>query len=332
MPEGWARDLAPPARHKGGPGESGGEDGCDDERPRPRRRSRCRLQHARALLARASELTGQRDIQLNPPGLDPLRGSHTPPGPQGKTRPADRIFTAVKGPYLRALFGSLAVALAVPALAFAAGSGRPRVLAIHFELEVNPVTSSYLDHQLDRAQKDGYDAAVIVLDTPGGLSDSMRTIVKTELTSKIPVIVYVSPPGRAPPRRACGSARRPTCSRWHPRPTSAPRRRSTAAATNIQQRPAAQGDQRRSRLAARPRQVHGRNAVWAELAVRKASNLTAEQALQMNVIDVVAPNLPALLEQIDGRKTVAEGLRPAHRGRADHRRASGLLHAPPRTR
>jgi len=89
----------------------------------------------------------------------------------------------------------MAVALAVPALAFAADSGRPRVLAIHYVLEVNPVTSSYLDHQLHRAQNDGYNAAVIVLDTPGGLSESMRTIVKTELSSKIPVIVYVSPPG-----------------------------------------------------------------------------------------------------------------------------------------
>ena len=100
----------------------------------------------------------------------------------------------------------MAVALAVPALAFAADSGRPRVLAIHYVLEVNPVTSSYLDHQLHRAQKDGYDAAVIVLDTPGGLSESMRTIVKTELS--------LEDPGdrlrrrrrvREPPRPACGS-------------------------------------------------------------------------------------------------------------------------------
>ena len=87
----------------------------------------------------------------------------------------------MKGPFLRVLFGSLAVALAVPAIALGASSSKPRVLAIHFELEVNPVTSSYLDHQLDRAQKDGYTAAVIILDTPGGLSESMRTIVKNEL-------------------------------------------------------------------------------------------------------------------------------------------------------
>ena len=87
----------------------------------------------------------------------------------------------MKGPFLRALFGSLAVALAVPVLALASSSSHPRVLAIHFPLEVNPVTSSYLDHQLHRAQSDRYNAAVIVLDTPGGLSESMRKIVKNEL-------------------------------------------------------------------------------------------------------------------------------------------------------
>ena len=83
----------------------------------------------------------------------------------------------MKGPILRAFLGSLAVALAVPALALASSS-KPKVLVIHFGLEVNPVTSSYLDHQLHRAQDGHYNAAVIVLDTAGGLSESMRTIEK----------------------------------------------------------------------------------------------------------------------------------------------------------
>src|SRR5215210_8142052 len=101
------------------------------------------------------------------------------------------------------------MALAVPIAASTASPSNPRVLAIHYELEVNPVTSSYLDHQLDRAQDDGYDAAVIVLDTPGGLSESMRTIVKHELASKIPVIVYVSPPGARPASARLWSAMPP---------------------------------------------------------------------------------------------------------------------------
>ena len=71
----------------------------------------------------------------------------------------------------------------------------PRVLAVHFENDVNPVTADYLIEQIDRANDDGYDAVVIVIDTPGGLSDSMRKIYQRELASKIPVIVYVAPDG-----------------------------------------------------------------------------------------------------------------------------------------
>jgi len=212
----------------------------------------------------------------------------------------------VKGPFLRVLFGSLAVALAVPAIAFGASSSKPRVLAIHFEFEVNPVTSSYLDHQLDRAQKDGYDAAVIILDTPGGLSESMRTIVKNELGSKIPVIVYVSPPG----------ARAASAGVWI---GMAADELAMAPTTNIGSSTPINGnganlgsDLRRKVLndaAASLRglaKFHGRNQLWADLAVRKGSNLSADEALRRNVIDDLAPNLPALLKKIDGRKTVGK--------------------------
>jgi membrane-bound serine protease (ClpP class) len=212
----------------------------------------------------------------------------------------------VKGAFLRALFGSVAAALAVPALALAASSGPPRVLAIHFGLEVNPVTSSYLDHQLDRAQDDDYDAAVIVLDTPGGLSESMRTIVKHELASTIPVIVYVSPPG----------ARAASAGVWI---GMAADELAMAPATNIGSSTPITGnganlggDLRRKVLndaAASLRglaKLRGRNVQWADRAVRQASNLSADQALRMNVVDDIAPSLPALLDRIDGRKAVGK--------------------------
>ena len=212
----------------------------------------------------------------------------------------------MKGPFLRVLFGSLAAALAIPAIALGASSSKPRVLAIHFELEVNPVTSSYLDHQLDRAQKDGYTAAVIILDTPGGLSESMRTIVKNELRSKIPVIVYVSPPG----------ARAASAGVWI---GMAADELAMAPTTNIGSSTPINGnganlgsDLRRKVLndaAASLRglaKFHGRNQLWADLAVRKGSNLSADEALRRNVIDDLAPNLPALLKKIDGRKTVGK--------------------------
>jgi len=211
----------------------------------------------------------------------------------------------VKGPFLRAFLGSLAVALAIPALALASSS-KPKVLVIHFGLEVNPVTSSYLDHQLDRAENGHYNAAVIVLDTPGGLSESMRKIVKTEVALRIPVIVYVSPSG----------SRAASAGVWI---TEAADIAAMAPATNIGSSTPIDSSGQNLGSDLRRKVIndavasltslmryHHRNAAWAAAAVRKASNLDEQKALKMNVVDVLAPTLPALLNTIDGRKTVGK--------------------------
>ena len=211
----------------------------------------------------------------------------------------------MKGPILRAFLGSLAVALTVPALALGSSS-RPKVLVIHFGLEVNPVTSSYVDHQLHRAQDGHYNAAVIMLDTPGGLSESMRKIVKNEVALRIPVIVYVAPSG----------SRAASAGVWI---TEAADIAAMAPATNIGSSTPIDSsgqnlgsDLRRkvindavASLTSLMRFDH-RNAAWAALAVRKASNLDEQRAKRMNVVDVLAPNLPALLNTIDGRKTIGK--------------------------
>src|SRR5215831_653904 len=96
----------------------------------------------------------------------------------------------------------LVALIALASLVFVAGatgaSSKPRVLAITFgpDLEINPVTQDYLTSQLSHAQNDHYDAAVILLDTPGGLSTSVKTISQAELASNTPGIV--SGPPEAP--------------------------------------------------------------------------------------------------------------------------------------
>jgi len=208
---------------------------------------------------------------------------------------------------LRRVVVSLAAAAALLALAAPGHAATPRVLAIHFDTEVNPVTQSYLSDQLKRAAKNGYGAAVIVLDTPGGLSDSMRKIVQDELASPIPVIVYVSPEG----------ARAASAGVWISQAADllamAPQT-NIGSSTPIDSSGANIGSDLRRKVvndaAASLRALaksHGRNAVWADAAVRKASNLTAGEALQMNVIDMIAPTLPALLVKSDGYKTVPKG-------------------------
>ena len=211
----------------------------------------------------------------------------------------------MKGPILRAFLGSLAVALTVPALALGSSS-RPKVLVIHFGLEVNPVTSSYVDHQLHRAQDGHYNAAVIMLDTPGGLSESMRKIVKNEVALRIPVIVYVAPSG----------SRAASAGVWI---TEAADIAAMAPATNIGSSTPIDSSGQNLGSDLRRKVIndavasltslmrfHHRNAAWAALAVRKASNLDEQRAKRMNVVDVLAPNLPALLNTIDGRKTIGK--------------------------
>ena len=95
--------------------------------------------------------------------------------------------------------GVLVVAAAVAAALFAvaapAAESSPRVLVAEFENDVNPVTQDFLLDAIERGEEEGYNAVVIEMDTPGGLSSSMRAIVKAILAANVPVIVYVAPPG-----------------------------------------------------------------------------------------------------------------------------------------
>src|SRR5260370_4643926 len=96
------------------------------------------------------------------------------------------------------VFGARVVAVISWALLVVppAAAATPRVLVIRCgpDLEVNPVTKDYVNHELDVAEKH-FDAGVIVLDTPGGLASSLRSIYQKELSLKVPVIVYVAPSG-----------------------------------------------------------------------------------------------------------------------------------------
>jgi membrane-bound serine protease (ClpP class) len=208
----------------------------------------------------------------------------------------------VKGPLLRAFFLSLIAGLVLCASTSAA-SPRPRVLAVKFENDVNPVTQSYVTDEIERANREHYSAVVILLDTPGGLSSSMEKIVKSELASEIPVIVYVWPEGGRAASAGVWIGEAADVLAMAPQTNIGSSTPINVGGGNIGK------DLRRKVIndaAASLRELareHGRNVQWADAAVRKASNLGATEALQQNVIDVMAPSLPALLNKVDGRKT-----------------------------
>jgi membrane-bound serine protease (ClpP class) len=209
----------------------------------------------------------------------------------------------VKRAVARGVFASLGAVAAVLAISGPALGAAPRVLAVKFENDVNPVTADYVNGQIERANDGGYNAVVILLDTPGGLSESMRSIVKKELASKVPVIVYVSPDGARAASAGVWIGQAADILAMAPQTNIGSSTPINVGGEDIQKdlRNKVVNDAAASlRVLAR---THGRNVAWADSAVRHASNLTAGEALRRNVIDAVAPSLPALLNQIDGQET-----------------------------
>ena len=191
----------------------------------------------------------------------------------------------------------LALVLAGPAV----GQEQPRVLAIDFENDVNPVTADYVIDEIERAEQDGYDAVAILLDTPGGLAEAMRDIYKRMLESPLPIIVYVSPDGARAASAGVWIVQAADIAAMAPQTNIGSSTPISVGGEDIQE------DLRRKvvndavaslkSLA----ETHGRNVEWVEQAVRQASNLTASEALEQNVVDYVAPDLPTLLNEIDGQ-------------------------------
>ena len=202
----------------------------------------------------------------------------------------------------------LGLATGVRALAQEDPDAAPRVLVAHLDNDINPVTQEYVEDQVDRAEDDEFDAFVLVLDTPGGLSSSMRGIVKRFLASTVPVVVYVAPPGSS--ADSAGAVI-----------TMASDLAAMAPQTNIgSSTPISLGgedisnDLRRKVINDAAAYIgelareHDRNVEAAREMVTKASNFGAREALEIGVVEVIAPTLPALLRKIDGMKTVPKGL------------------------
>jgi membrane-bound serine protease (ClpP class) len=219
------------------------------------------------------------------------------------------IHRAVKSWLLRGFLASFLGLGLLVLPAGAADSQAPQVLAVEFDNDVNPVTADFVTDAIERANDEDYDAVVILLDTHGGLASSMEDIYKKELErTDVPVIVYVSPEGAKAASAGVWIGQAADILAMAPQTNIGSSTPISVGGEDIQE------DLRRKVVndaAASLREItreHGRNDEWADAAVRRASNLGASEALQRNVIDVVAPTLPALLKEIDGRKTVPKGL------------------------
>ncbi|MCE5323389.1 nodulation protein NfeD [bacterium] len=185
------------------------------------------------------------------------------------------------------------------------------IYVLHLDGQIDPAVADYISDGIDRAQSEGAQAVLIVMDTPGGLLSSMQKIVKSFFAAKIPVIVYVSPSGAW--AASAGALITMAADVAAMSPGS-----SIGAATPVSISPSGEAEKTDETL--KRKQVNytseyarsiaekrGRNADWAASAVREAATLTASAALKKNVIDYVAEDTPQLMKKIDGRKVKTGG-------------------------
>ncbi len=174
------------------------------------------------------------------------------------------------------------------------------IYLIHVDATITPVVSEYIIKSIDTASRNRAEAIIIQLDTPGGLVDSMREIVKKMLSADIPVVAYVAPAGA----RAASAgvfitiaaniaAMAPSTHIGAAHPVTMEGKMDKTMEAKVV-----------NDLAAMARSIaekRGKNAKWAEEAVRKSVSITESEALKERVIDLVAPDVPSLLKEINGK-------------------------------
>ena len=213
---------------------------------------------------------------------------------------------------------AVAAAFVVAGLALQAEDPKQPVLLARIDGVINPVVADYVKRAVREAERERAAAVLIELNTPGGLLDATRSLVEAMLNTTVPVIVYVSPPGaRATsagvfitmaadvaamaPGTHIGAAHPVTLTGGGPRRSRNGEDGEDGA--TMEEKMASDAAAYIRAIA----QEKGRNVLWAERAVRESVSLTASEALEQSVVDVVAENREDLLGRIHRRPVPKRG-------------------------
>jgi len=203
--------------------------------------------------------------------------------------------------------GALVGALLVVLAAARAPAAVPEIIQLNIDGGINPATAQYIDEGIELARQRGAAALLIELDTPGGLLESTKTIVKEILGAPVPVIVYVAPSGAGAASAGVFITLAAHVAAMAPGTTIGAAHPVSGQGETIG------GDMRdkvenfAASLGRTVAQQRGRNVDWAEKAVRESVSITEREAVDQHVVDLIANDTADLLRQIDGRTVDVAG-------------------------
>ena len=242
---------------------------------------------------------------------------------------------------MRRLIGVAAVVAAVVLLAwqsaYSVRADEPTVLVIEIDGAIEPLSAAHIARGLDKAREDGVSLAVIRLDTPGGLVDSTREIVERLLEAQVPVAVYVSPAGARAASAGTFVAAAANFAVMAPGTNIGAAAAVGAGGADLPETLARKIDEDTRAFIRSIAEIRDRNGDALEETVSKAKAYSEQEALDVGIIDLIAPDMDAMLEQLHGRtaETAAgpvvvesAGARVDHLGRTLLEHLLGILANP----
>ena len=192
-----------------------------------------------------------------------------------------------------------------------------KVCLIKIDGAIGPATASYISRSLDEARAQNAQCLIIQLNTPGGLLDSTQTIVQSFLGSPVPVVVYVAPTGATATSAGCFITVAASVAAMAPATTIGAAHPVTLGGnpTGGEQKPDDTMKQKLENFSVSyietiaARRHH--NVEWAKSAVKESASISAEKALELKVVDLIAVDLTELLKQLNGRQVDGKTLNTA---------------------
>jgi len=202
-------------------------------------------------------------------------------------------------------------------LVCASAPAAEKVALIKINGAIGPATASYIARSIDEARTQNAQCLVIQLNTPGGLLDSTQTIVQDFLGSTVPVVVYVSPTGATATSAGCFITLAANVAAMAPATTigAAHPVMLGGIPSGQEQKPDDTMKQKLENFSVSYIETiaakRHRNVDWAKSAVRESASITAEKALELKVIDLIAADTPELLKRLNGRAVDGKALNTA---------------------